>query len=102
MIEKIIDKRDYWKREIFEEEYVFQSLFFHWCQTYYLMLRQLLIRFKYYHLVDWWRRFDQWDVTVAPRGKVELWLCNEVQGLVKTVMTRCIDNLLEVTKVGYT
>ena len=27
------------------------------------------------------------DVTKVPRGKVELWLCNEVQGSVKTVIT---------------
>ena len=41
------------------------------------------------------------DVTIAPRGKVELWLCNEVQESIKIVMTWCIDNLLKVTKVGY-
>ena len=40
--------------------------------------------------------------TITPRGKVELWLCNQVQGLVKKMMTLCIDNLLKVTKVGYT
>ena len=42
------------------------------------------------------------DVTIAPRGKVELWLCQEVQEPVKKVITWCIDNLLKVTKVGYT
>ncbi len=42
------------------------------------------------------------DVTIAPRGKVELCLCNEVQELVKIVVTWCIDYLLEVTNVGYT
>ena len=42
------------------------------------------------------------DVIIAPRGKVELWLCNKVQGLAKTVMIWCIDNILKVTKVGYT
>ena len=77
-------------------------MFCHWCQTYYFLVRQLLIWFKYYHLVDWWRRFDQQDVTKAPRGKVELWLYNEVQGSVKIVMTWCIDNLLIVTNAGYT
>ena len=41
-------------------------------------------------------------VTIAPRGKVELWLCNEVKESVKTVMTWSIDNQLTVTKVGYT
>ena len=46
--------------------------------------------------------FDQQDVTKVPRGKVELWLCNEVQGLVKTMITWCIDNLLKDTKAGYT
>ena len=82
-------------------EIVFQSLFCHWCQTCYFMERQFLIRFKYYHLVDWWRGFDKWEVTIAPRGKVGLCLCNEVQGSVKTVMIWCIDNLLKVAKVGY-
>ena len=62
----------------------------------------MLIRFKYYHLVDWWRGFDQWEVTIEPRGKVELWLCNEAQGSVKTMVKWCIDNLFEVTKVDYT
>ena len=42
------------------------------------------------------------DVTTTPRGKVELWLCNEVQGSVKIVITWCIDNILKVIKVGYT
>ena len=52
---------------------------------------------------DWWRRFEkvfnQQDVTRRPRGKVELWLCNEVQELAKTVITQCIDNLLKA-KLG--
>ena len=82
---------DCWREFVGEkdskEDYVFQSLFCHWFQTYYLLVRQLLIWFKYYHLVDWWRRFDQQDVTKVPRGKVELWLCNEVQGLVKIMIT---------------
>ena len=39
------------------------------------------------------------DVIIAPRGKVELWLCNEVQELVKTMVTWCTDNILDV---GYT
>ena len=39
---------------------------------------------------------------MAPRGKVELQLCKEVQGSVKKMMTWCIDNLLKVIKVGYT
>ena len=73
--------------KIVEEDYVFQSLFCYWCQTCYLLVRQLLICFKYYHLVDWWGGFDQQDVTKVPRGKVELWLCNEVQELVKIVIT---------------
>ena len=52
-------------------------------------------------LVDWWRRFEedltneedskkvfnQQDVTRRPRGKVELWLCNGVQELVKILIT---------------
>ena len=62
----------------------------------------MLIRFKYYHLVDWWRGFDQKDLIISPRGKVELWLCNEVKGSVKTMVKWCIDNLLKVTKAGYT
>ena len=56
---------------------------------------ELLIWFKYYHLVDWWRRFEeinQQDVTKLPSGKVDLWLCNEVQESVKTVITQCIDD----------
>ena len=57
---------------------------------------------NYYHLVDWWRGFDQQEVTIEPRGYVELWLCNEVQGSIKMMMKWCIDNLLEVTKAGYT
>ena len=32
------------------------------------------------------RFFNQQDVTRRPRGKVELWFCNEVQGLVKTMV----------------
>ena len=39
---------------------------------------------------------------IEPRGKVELLLCNEVQGLVNIMMTWCIDNLLKVTKDNYT
>ena len=70
MIENIIVERDYWEREIVEEDYVFQSLFCHWYQTHYFLVRQLLIRSKYYHLVDWWRGFNQLYVTIAPRGKV--------------------------------
>ena len=42
------------------------------------------------------------DVTIAPRGNVELWLCNEVQESVKTVETWCIDYVVKVTNVGYT
>ena len=63
-----------------------------------MLVRQLLIWFKYYHLVYWWRGFDQEDVTTTPREKIELWLCNEVQELVKIVITWCIDDLLEVKK----
>ena len=66
------------------------------------MVRQLLIRSKYYHLVDWWKGFNQLDVTIAPRGKFELWLYNEFQGPIKTMVKWCFNNLLEVTKVGYT
>ena len=59
----------------------------------------MLIWFKYYHLVDWWRRFEnvfnQQDVTRRLRGKVELWLCNGVQESVKIVITQCIDDLLK-------
>ena len=75
---------------------MFQSLFFHWCETCSLLVRQLLLWFKYYHLVDWWRRFeevDQQDVTKVPSGKVELWLCNEVQELARTVIKQRIDDL---------
>ena len=67
-----------------------------------MLERQLLIRSKYYHLVDWWRGFDQWEVTTSPRGKVELWLCNEVQGVVKKMVKSCIDNILEDRELGYT
>ena len=35
LIQKITTVRDYWKREIFEVENVFQSFFCYWCQTYY-------------------------------------------------------------------
>ena len=73
---------------------MFQSLFCHWCQTYYLLVRQLLIWF----MTRIWSK----DVTIEPRGKVELWLCKRVQELVKIVITWCIDNLLKVTKAGYT
>ena len=52
-----------------------------------MLVRQLLTCFKHYHLVDWWRGFDQQDVTKVPRGKVELWLCIEMQELVKIVIT---------------
>ena len=79
---------------------VFQSFFCHWCQTYYLLVRQLLIWFKYYCLVDRWRRFEEFvqqDVTKVPSGKVELWLCNKVQELPKIVITQCIDDLLKAT-----
>lgn len=41
MIEKIIAKKDYWKREIFEEDYVFQSLFFHKTIAYKIQLLSL-------------------------------------------------------------
>ena len=61
----------------------------------------MVIRSKYYHLVDWWRGSNQWDVTKSPRGKVELWFYIEVQGSVKTMIKWCIDNILKVTKVGY-
>ena len=52
-----------------------------------MLVRQFLIYFKHYHLVDCWGGFDQQDLTKVPRGKVELWLCIEVQELVKTVIT---------------
>ena len=81
---------------------MFQSLFCDRCQTYYLLERQFLIGFKYYHLVDWWRGFDQWEVTIIPKEKVELCSCNEVQRSIKMMMIWCIDNLLKVAKVGYT
>ena len=42
------------------------------------------------------------DVIVVTRWKAKLWCCNEVQELVKTMMTWCIDNLLDVTKASYT
>ena len=42
------------------------------------------------------------EVTIAPRWKVELWYEKGVQGLVKTVILECIDNLLKVAKDGYT
>ena len=45
--------------------------------------------------------FDQYDVTTTPKGKVELWLCNEVQGSIKTMVKLCIDNLLEDIEVGH-
>ena len=85
---------DYW--QVKKEIYVFQSLFFHWCQTCSLLVRQLLIWFKYYHLVDWWRIFEWWrrfeefdqkDVTKVPSGKIELWLYNGIQELAKTMIT---------------
>ena len=34
-----------------------------------------------------WKGFNQQDVTKVPSGKVELWLCNGVQELAKTVIT---------------
>ena len=42
-----------------------------------------------------WNGFNQQDVTRRPRGKVELWLYNGVQELVKIVIIQCIDNLLK-------
>ena len=39
---------------------------------------------------------------MEPKGKVELWLCNEAQGLVKIVVKWCIVNILEDTEVGHT
>ena len=94
-------KDHYWRREIVDKE-CFQSLFFHWCLTYYLLEWQLLIRSKYYHLVDWWRGFNQQDVTREPKGKVELWYCSEVQGLDKTMVKWCIGNIFEDIEVGHT
>ena len=89
------------RRKMVDKE-CFQLLFCHWCQTYYLWEWQLLIRYKYYDLVDWWRGFNQQDITKAPKGKVELWFCNEVQGSVKTVVKWFINKILEDTKVGHT
>ena len=60
----------------------------------------MLVWFKYYHLVDWWRRFEeinQQDVTKVPSGKVKLWLCNKVQELGKTMITQFIDDLWKAT-----
>ena len=62
----------------------------------------MLIRSKYYNLVDWWKGFNQKDVTKAPKGKVELGFCNEVQGSVKTMVKWCIDNILVGTEFGHT
>ena len=81
---------------------MFQSLFCHWYQTYYFLVRKFLIRSKYYHLVDWWRGFNQQDVTKALKGKVDLWFFNEVQESVKTMVKWCIDNKLGDTELGYT
>ena len=67
-----------------------------------MLVRQSLIRSKYYNLVDWWRGFNQQDVTKEHKGNVELWFCNEVQRSVKTMVKWCIDNTLEDTEVGYT
>ena len=92
----IYDWKDHLSGKTIEENCMFQSLFCHWCQTCYMLVSQLLIYFKYYHLVDWWGGFDQQDVTKVPRGKVELWLCIEVQGSIKTVMTQCVDNYLRL------
>ena len=44
-----------------------------------------------------WRGFNQQDATKVPSGKVELWLCNEVQEPAKAVITQCIDDLLKAT-----
>ena len=44
-----------------------------------------------------WKGFNQQDVTKVPRGKVELWLCNEVQESAKMVITQCIDDLWKAT-----
>ena len=46
--------------------------------------------------LDWWRGFDQQDVTRVPKGKVELWFCNEVQGSVKTMVKWCIDTYSKI------
>ena len=64
----------------------FQSLFCHWCQTCYFQEWQLLKWSKYYHLVDWQGGVNQQDVTRAPRERLKLWCCNEVQGSAKTLM----------------
>ena len=42
------------------------------------------------------------DVTIEPRGKVELWYKKWVQESTKTVISYCINNLLKVANVGYT
>ena len=42
------------------------------------------------------------DVTIAPRGKVELCYEKKVQELAKTMISWCINNLLMVAKIGYT
>ena len=60
-------------------------------KTYYFLEWKLFIRSKYYHLVDWRGGVNRLDVTKAPKGKVELWCCNEVQGLVKTLVKWCIE-----------
>ena len=44
-----------------------------------------------------WKGFNQQDVTRRPRGKVELWLCNGVQKLVKIVITNWFVNILTAT-----
>ena len=44
-----------------------------------------------------WKGFNQKDVTKVPSRKVELWLCNGVQELAKTVITQCIDDLWKAT-----
>ena len=90
-----------WKQIDTSMRNVFQSFFCHWCQTCYFLARQLLIWFKYYHLFDWWRRFDQKDVTKEPRGRVDLWYERGVQESAKIVITWCIDNLPNIAKVGY-
>ena len=41
-------------------------------------------------------------MTKAPKGKVELWCCNEVQGLVKIMVKSCLENKLGDTEVGHT
>ena len=42
-------------------------------------------------------RFQSTRSKKVSSGKVELWLCNEVQESAKIVITQCIDNLLEAT-----